>query len=408
MLGGVIAVAGAGAAQPAEDRAVPVLTVSRAGVLLRGGKPWRGIGVNYFDAFARTLKNPEDTSYEAGFETLEEHGIPFARFMACGYWPVEWRLYQTDRDAYFRRLDRVVKSAEKRGIGLIPSLFWHFPTVPDLVGETVNQWGNPQSKTIAFMRQYTREMVRRYRASPAIWGWEFGNEFNLAADLPNAAEHRPPIVPDLGTPKTRSAQDEITHDVMRTALREFAREVRRHDKRRPIFSGNAFPRPSAWHQKAELSWKQDTPEQYAEMLLGDNPDPMDTLTVHLYPDDEKRFGRTVPFLQLLRVSLEAGRKAGKALFVGEFGVGQTTGEEAVQQRFTEMLDAIVESGTPLAALWVFDYAGQDDTWSVTATNRRAYQLKALQESNRQLGRAFTTSRHARSPSPAAARPRRRP
>ena len=31
------------------------------------GKGLRGIGVNYFDAFYRTLRDGNDTSYDAGF-----------------------------------------------------------------------------------------------------------------------------------------------------------------------------------------------------------------------------------------------------------------------------------------------------------------------------------------------------
>ena len=112
-----------------------------------------------------------------------------------------------------------------------------------------------------FMRDYVRQMVRRYRDSPALWAWEFGNEYNLAADLPNASEHRPPVWPNLGTAPSRSARDDMTHEAIRTAFTAFAKEVRKHDSWRPITSGNAFPRPSAWHQMREHSWTQDTPEQ---------------------------------------------------------------------------------------------------------------------------------------------------
>jgi hypothetical protein len=38
---------------------------------------------------------------------------------------------------------------------------------------------------------------------------------------------------------------------------------------------------------------------------------------------------------------------------------------------------------PLAALWVYDYGSQDE-FSVTATNRRGWQLKAIAEANARL------------------------
>jgi hypothetical protein len=43
---------------------------------------------------------------------------------------------------------------------------------------------------------------------------------------------------------------------------------------------------------------------------------------------------------------------------------------------------------PLAALWVYDFPGQNDTWNVTATNDRTYQLQAIAEANARI-------RHAR-------------
>ncbi len=39
---------------------------------------------------------------------------------------------------------------------------------------------------------------------------------------------------------------------------------------------------------------------------------------------------------------------------------------------------------PLAALWVYDFSGQDADWNVTATNGRAYQLEAVAEANARL------------------------
>ena len=35
--------------------------------VLKDGKPYRAIGVNYFNCFLRTLKSGDDTSYDAGF-----------------------------------------------------------------------------------------------------------------------------------------------------------------------------------------------------------------------------------------------------------------------------------------------------------------------------------------------------
>jgi hypothetical protein len=98
----------------------PVLSRDGNDGLRKDGKPFRAIGMNYFSCFYRTLLDGEDTSYDQGFQVLARERIPFVRFAATGFWPKDMALYRTDREEYFRRLDAVVASAEKHGIGLIP------------------------------------------------------------------------------------------------------------------------------------------------------------------------------------------------------------------------------------------------------------------------------------------------
>jgi len=366
-VGSLVAIVVLAAGSPAWGQ----LGVGPQGELLRDGKPYRGIGVNYFSCFLRTLASGDDRSYEQGFQTLAEKGIPFARFCAAGFWPRDMRLYQTDREEYFRRLDRVVEAAGKQGVGLIPSLFWYAACVPDLVGEPLDQWANPASKTRAWMRDYVREVVTRYRDNPTIWAWEFGNEYSLSANLPNAAQHRAKIVPALGTASARTERDDLTFPMVRDALAAFGEEARRHDPRRVVESGDSFLRPSAWHQLHDGNWKVDSPEQSAEILAMVNPAPVDVVSIHMYEDNDQRLVRT----------LEAARRLGKPVFVGEFGAeGQGPAAEA---KFRRLLAAIVDHDVPLAALWVFDHPHQRD-WTVTSSNARAWQLDAVGEANRRL------------------------
>jgi hypothetical protein len=339
--------------------------------VLKEGKPFRGIGVNYFDCYLRTLKNGEDTSYDAGFATLAEKGIPFARFCATGFWPRDMKLYQTDRAEYFRRLDGVVKSAEKHGVGLVPSLFWLNSCVPDLVGEPMDAWANPASKTGAWMRDYVREVVTRYRDNPTIWAWEFGNEYSLGADLPNAKDHRPAVHPTLGTAAARSERDDLTFDIVRAAFAAFATEVRKHDSRRLILTGDSFLRGSAWHQEHGGTWGKDVPEQFGEMLAKMNPEPVNAISAHMYGNDDQR----------LAMAMEVSRKLNKPLFVGEFGAAGETPKAAEDVR--RLLKAIIDNGAPLGALWVFDLSSQKD-FNVTGTNGRAWQLDLIGDANKEL------------------------
>jgi endo-1,4-beta-mannosidase len=366
------------------------IVVGTNGAILKDGKVWRGIGINYFSAFNRLIESGDEVSSFAGLAVLAEHKIPFIRFAGCGFWPNEWSLYRTNKAEYFRRMDRFVAEAHKRNIGLIPSLFWYDGCIPDVVGEPRNQWGNPRSKTIAFMRQYVSEVVGRYLHERAIWAWELGNEYNLGADLPNAAEHRPPVQLDLGTAVSRSAEDDLTQEMVVTACAEFARAVRALDSTRPITTGHSLPRPAAEHLRHEKTWAQDSPEEFERNLLEVTPSPCDLISAHLYPFDKERFNaKDTPYAQTMRYCMEAARRGGKALFVGEFGAPDSQkdgGPEAARKHLLEMIAALESTGVPLAALWNFDPTSQEDSFDVSADNTRNWVLDELQHANERLQR----------------------
>jgi hypothetical protein len=359
----------------------------REGVLVKDGQPYRGIGANYFSLFARVLKDPNDASSLSNLTALAGARIPFVRFMCGGFWPVEQQLYVTNRGEFFRRLDCVVRCAETNRIGLIPSLFWNVSTVPDLVGEPLDQYGNPDSKAVAFIRRYTAEVVQRYQDSPAIWGWEFGNEYNLACDLPNASAQRPPVWPTLGTARERTARDELKFAAVRVAFGAFAETVRKHDPTRIILSGNAAPRPSAWHNVHQKSWTSDSVAQFGEVLLRDNPDPMNVISVHLYPERKGGYpAGAASVADAIGVASRCAASAGKPLFLGEFGVARQAGSRDQQQAdFTELLETINAQPVPLAAFWVFDLDSQEQDWNVSFHNDRGWMIDLVARANARLG-----------------------
>ncbi len=341
-------------------------------ILYRNGKPYRGIGANYFSLFSRILQNENDRSSLDNLARLSRAGVPFVRFMCGGFWPVDQKLYFENKAEWFRRLDRVVKAAEIHHIGLIPSLFWNVSTVPDLMGEPLDQLGNPDSRTNAFIRDYTSEIVKRYNHSPAIWGWEFGNEYNLGADLPNASEHRPAIWSNLGTATTRSQRDELQAAWVQVAVTNFARTVRRFDRIRIIETGNAMPRISAWHNSHEKSWDADNEAQFASILARDNPAPNNVISVHIYPDAENRYvAGAASFLDVVGAAQKQAQQLGKPLFVGEFGAQRIVGKDKARADFINCLAALEKHRVPLSAFWVFDFPAQNADWNIDFANERA-------------------------------------
>jgi hypothetical protein len=352
----------------------------RDGVLMRQGRPYHGIGANYQLLFARLITNKDDTSSLENLARLGKAGIPFVRFRASGFYTAGQKLYLDNRPEFFRRMDQVVRCAEQNRIGLIPSLFWRFTTVADLVDEQRDQFGNPGSRSNDFIRQFTREMVLRYNNSAAIWGWEFGNEGNLSTDQPNARGRQRKGLFEFGTSTEEPNHVRLTSEQLRTAYSAFAETVRKIDPWRIIETGNSMPRKAAWHNARGQFWHPDTTEQTYAMLLSQNPPPMNMISVHIY----QRAQRLYPFgpetvSQLIARLMRVSTDAHKPLFIGEF----PTRDRAQTDEF---LRAIEDNRVPLSAFWVFDYPAQARTMSVDFHNERAFVVDLVAKANAVLER----------------------
>lgn len=339
----------------------------------------RAYGVNFFDVFTRLLGESSRDPVDA-FSELARYRVAFVRFAAGGYWPSDWQLYVRDPEAHFARLDSVVDAAERAGIGLIPSLFWNYAAIPDLVGEPMTAWRDPRSKTIAFMREYTERLVARYRHSRAIWVWEFGNEMNLYVDLPNGDKWLPKVRRDKGTPASRSFKDEISLVDLSNATEIFEATVRAQGATQPLSTGGGMPRPYAFHNWKRKTWDLDDPGQFSEILQRQNPMGFQLFSVHLYPHHESKYPKLGENYDAIldRVS-RAAEATGGVVFIGEFGVSGN-GNRA-KAEFDRIVSAISRSRVALAALWVYRFDWQRATYDVRPGGPREYQLARLRDEN---------------------------
>jgi hypothetical protein len=395
---------------------------------------FRAFGVNYYDAFTRNIDDASDSTYNEGFAYLNAHHIPVCRVAADGFYPSNWSLYFSDRDEYFRRFDAFVSAAETCDIGLILSLFFAIETTGEIVDDAVEAgiftpgvdftppsplntdiYGDPtyaeyqgalgrsDSGTIAFMRHYTAEVVARYAGSPAIWGWEFGNEYNLLVDHPSVTSMRsrsggvvqgkflPATTNDVTILPLWTGPDDLTRADITVAKLAFAETVRSIDTWRLIMTGDSRMRPSAYHNWKYHTWTTDTEAEAEQVVAYDNPAPFDTITAHIYPTftnstPEVYFSdnpismdwETGDYEELMTFFITQSTAQKKPLILGEWGAkgdGTTDDEKAT---FHRLMQAQIDSGVQLSLLWTFDTrnTGFPDSWWIQTGDVSGYPASA--------------------------------
>ncbi len=393
--------------------------------ILRNGAPYRAVGCNFYDAL------DHDDPLEA-LTFLRGQGIPFVRFnfgaYAAGREPgAEWRGYLDDRARWYGRRDDFVAAAETVGVGLVPSLFWRLQTLPDLMAfrfgkrDALSEWGRSASNTRNFMRQITSEVVERYRRSPAIWGWEAGNEFSDVLADPLTKGSKAAGAPSRYKEITSSSEanggsDLFTLCDLRSLYEDWGEVVVRLDHPARLRStGEGVGRVDL---RGVVEGARRTPDTRDEWLnipdchgesalsapLALNPrNAANVISAHIYQqariphwwfEDEAVGGPT----KLLALNMALASQDGRPLFLGEFGSlkgqlgqGRMAGDGSAQeeeQLLAEMVDAIVNNAVPLSAVWNYGYLPDNPVrdWNFTAAGRRAYVFRLIADANERLAK----------------------
>lgn len=355
------------------------LTVSDNGTVLLNGTPYSSLGTNLYSAFHHYYSDPLDQRYIRDFDMMVKYNIDLVRIPFCDYGSRYYKAFDADPDTVIYMMKDVLKAAEERGIGIIVSLMWADPAVSEHVGEKRSAMGNVNSKTVAYAKKYTATLVKALKDSPAVWGWEVGNEYNLTADLfdPNYKNYLP------WNNTTGTAEDYYTSHDLHVFYSEIAKEIRKYDSYRLITNGNGGMRESAYNMsqasknadkngnKWAIDWTHDTMEQFVEICQYYTPDPMDTLSFHFqnatngssnpsYIFTHKFSGKTVDSKTYFKAYVSAMKSVGKAVFFGEFGdmLDMETAPDCME-KFDDLCSWILSSGIQIACTWQFLYARED-------------------------------------------------
>lgn len=346
------------------------------GVIELNGKPFYGFGVNSFISFVAQMYGDDDNSrrlknvYLEDIPLMKELGIPFMRIPLCTWGEHGFYSWMKDKKAYFEEMDKIVRKCEECHIGIVASLLWRFCTMCNITEEPLRLMGDPESKQCRLSVEYVEDVVKRYVDSPAIWGWEIGNEYNLDADW--GPSHFAPN--DRWVFKTEDFE---------SFYKTIGDTIRKYDKFRMITSGNGEQRCFAYHlnksSSYDASWTPecidstpDTLEQFELMMLRQNADPIDTVCTHFQhgnkdnlldgfapAEGEPRVPITVK--DFLKLHVDTAKKHGKALYFGECGdmmQWHPLGEHYQKNypllltNFYIVMQSIMDAGVQLASAWM--------------------------------------------------------
>lgn len=146
------------------------------------GQPVFMNGVNYIpsDNWLMVLENWKPEVIEEDLATLKANGVDYIRF--CPLWNLTQPGKNKFNEEVFKRIDYVFKVAEETGImvQIAPITGWMSG------GVFLPSWANGELFTdleiIEGQVNLVTEVARRYKDSPALQGYDFGNEINVLLD----------------------------------------------------------------------------------------------------------------------------------------------------------------------------------------------------------------------------------
>lgn len=315
------------------------------GRLLLDGVAAREVGVNAAYMLARRWYQSTDTQHVETLDLLASKGVKVIRCVAipnaagAGGGLGTWGTATGLSASFYTAQDAIFDYAETKGIQIIPVLFGNYWAIANYKSEKCNQLGVTASAMRAYMRTCADEYVAHYKTHAAVAAWEISNEWNNYAELsayPSGNDY-------TGAAYRLDSANLITIANLVAALADVATTIKAQDSSRCVISGNAGPWYTTW---AGL-------DGYEAVVQRINPDPIDTICVHIYSYAGNnvwcRYGYDTLDAILGRIK-RVGEQVGKPLIVGELGVKSSLGTyEPDVQFMSSWLRA--QSAAPLSLVW---------------------------------------------------------
>lgn len=327
-------------------------------------------------------------------------GVTYLRLSVAGWKPSvaggkgDLDLWVRDPQAHWRIVDQMIADLDANQVKIVPVFAWHVRQFPAMEGGTVaSMVTDPNSPAYLLLKRYVTEFVTRYRTHPTVFFYELTNELDLDANLDLVARClKRAVLPTCSQESNFTTADVVAFTSRLAAL------IRQLDPSRAISSGFAVPRRSAesLRRRPEWSagganWASDSREDFEKNLV-DIHKAVDIVSVHLYPGEENRRFGAHDEIALLDLIKEAADKAGKQLFVGEFGDPHVLKGE-VDTFSKKVMDRIVALQVPYSAVWAWEFYqsttyetnNNPDTASSLEPGVTDQRIAEIQAANRMFG-----------------------
>ena len=356
------------------------IALDNSGTMYLGESKVYMAGANMYDLFTQCWSDGNaSTKAKAALDLAKANNVKVLRFN-CGAYGYEWVKHVNDNaDAMLQLMKEIAAYAEDLGIGLIPSFFWCYNDIPDYVDEPINRWGTSGSKTRMYMVTYTTAVVNALKGYQSIFGWEFGNEFNLSCDLGKYAASNHPALPKNSTRSSRTSEDDLTLSQLNAAITEFTSTINGLDiSARLIGSGNAAPRAEQYSLYVNGGWDQwDTNAEYKTVTKVMTP--CNTISEHIYFTTRKYSGGTYSIANYFTRALQTASSLGKGFYVGEWGWGSDSAQSDYENKnyYTTIANAMVNAGVQLSLLWNFNSVEGAVEYSFSTGTSRGQMLLSI-------------------------------
>ncbi|MEN8228882.1 MAG: Ig-like domain-containing protein [Bacteroidota bacterium] len=333
--------------------------------------PNSSIGLNAFPLFAQYLgisQGNSDYQNEAhrkiskamarkSIISASEIGTQYLRVMVSGFYSPTLDVLRNDSVAFWSAMDELMAEFKANEMKIIPSLAWNLFQFSNYFNETVTDYmTNSNSQSYLLLKKFIHDFVTRYKDEDVVLFYELGNEYNLYADLKIETN------PWTGEPYT----GKFTTAQLSDFQKRTANFIRSLDPAAMVTSGNAMPRPSAYHLMLQpafspsgADWTVDNVDQFKQYvkILEEG---VDVISMHIYNgsfEGPDRFGITDRnSAEILTYAKQASDEAGKLLFMGEFGDYDPMIQQDTNAVFTQnMFNKIAELDIPFSAPWIWDF-----------------------------------------------------